>query len=217
MYKILWTGEQSTVPVCVYVCMAVFLLVSGLFLLLHHPANQKRIPVSECFSIWLEIRKQVKEQQRCLSHWSYPGVTNYSLTCDNFAFRGDHLHCIQRYLNSVSAGRLEQIAFMCLLCSNITSDTWWVADLSLQVSVDYKDFSCINGNERSAFQVLRQILNATSLDIVMAAAYSHLSALLINGSTLHAAVYLECCLLPCGGSIEALFCFHRSCAFRSWV
>lgn len=168
------------------------------------------------FCIWLEIRKQVKEQQRCLSHWSCAGVTNYSLTCDYFAFRGGHLHCIQRYWNSVCAGRLEQVALMCLLCSNITSDTWWAADLPLQVSVDSTDFSCINANERSAFQVLRQILNATSLDIVMAAAYSHLSALLINGSTLHAAVYLECCLLPCGGPLEAWFCFHPSCACRSW-
>lgn len=62
--------------------------------------------------------------------------------------------------------------------------------------------------------MLRQILNATSLDIVMPAAYSHLSALLINGSTLHAAVYLECCLLPRGGPLRALFCFHPSSACR---
>lgn len=106
---------------------------------------------------------------------------------------------------------------MCLLCSNITSDTWGATDLSLQVhhpSVDFIDFGCINGNKRSAFQVLRQILNTTSLDIVMPAAYSHLSAPLINGSTLCAAVYLECCLLPCGGPLKALFCFHPSSACR---
>ena len=58
--------------------------------------------------------------------------------------------------------------------------------------------------------MLRQILNAI-LDIVVLAAYSHLSALLIKGSTFHAAVYLECCLHPCGGPLKALFCFYPSC------
>lgn len=52
------------------------------------------------------------------------------------------------------------------------------------------------------------------LTSVLPAAYSHLSALLINGSTLHAAVYLECCLLPCGEPLKALFCFHPSSACR---
>lgn len=87
-------------------------------------------------------------------------------------------------------------------------DARGAADLRLQARRPRAERTDCDGNSSSAFPMQRL---STRL---LPAARAHLSALMINGSTLHAAVYLGSRSLPCGGPLNALFCFHPSSACR---